>query len=153
MLVNNAISAGIGFVPVVGDVFLAVWKANSRNAALLEEFLRIRGEEYLRIQAGHEIVPNATASSSAVNRADAQQVKPGAGRHPNEVVDGDRARLLSSTSSLASAKNDASSKASSSKSRSSKRFWSWKSSDKTPQIPNEASASSSKGKFIENVNN
>ena len=42
MLANNAVSAGIGFVPLVGDVMLATYKANSRNAALLEEFLRIR---------------------------------------------------------------------------------------------------------------
>lgn len=42
MLVNNAISAGVGFIPVVGDVVLAAFKANSRNAALLEEYLRIR---------------------------------------------------------------------------------------------------------------
>ena len=42
MLANNAISAGVGLVPLVGDVMLATYKANSRNAALLEEFLRIR---------------------------------------------------------------------------------------------------------------
>lgn len=42
MLANNAVSAGVGLVPVVGDIILAAYKANSRNAALLEEFLRIR---------------------------------------------------------------------------------------------------------------
>jgi len=45
MMVNNAVSAGIGLVPLVGDVFLAAWRANSRNANLLEELLRVRGEE------------------------------------------------------------------------------------------------------------
>ncbi|WWC72662.1 uncharacterized protein I206_106626 [Kwoniella pini CBS 10737] len=50
MLVNNAISAGLGFIPIAGDVFLAAWKANSRNAHLLEEFLRIRGQELLAAQ-------------------------------------------------------------------------------------------------------
>ncbi|KAH9058371.1 hypothetical protein EDB87DRAFT_1626373 [Lactarius vividus] len=34
----------IGLVPIVGDVLLAAFRANSRNAALLEEFLRVRGE-------------------------------------------------------------------------------------------------------------
>jgi hypothetical protein len=42
MLANNAVSAGVGLIPLVGDVILATYKANSRNAALLEEFLRIR---------------------------------------------------------------------------------------------------------------
>jgi len=45
---NNLVSAGVGFVPVAGDVVLATFKANSRNAALLE-FLRIRGEEYIKL--------------------------------------------------------------------------------------------------------
>jgi hypothetical protein len=52
MFFNNAVSAGVGFVPIVGDVALAAWKANWRNAALLEEFLRKRGEE--NIAAGQK---------------------------------------------------------------------------------------------------
>jgi len=51
MLFNNAISASIGLVPVVGDVALAIWKANSRNAWLLEEFLTIRGDELLKVRS------------------------------------------------------------------------------------------------------
>lgn len=51
MLVTNAVSASVGFIPVAGDVVLAVIKANSRNAVLLEEFLRIRGEEFLKFEA------------------------------------------------------------------------------------------------------
>jgi len=39
------------FIPIAGDVILGMYKANSRNAALLEEFLRIRGEEFLKIEA------------------------------------------------------------------------------------------------------
>lgn len=34
MLVNNAISAGLGLVPLIGDLGLAAWRANSRNAHL-----------------------------------------------------------------------------------------------------------------------
>ena len=45
MLANNLISATIGFIPLLGDVLLAVYKANSRNAALLEAFLRERAAE------------------------------------------------------------------------------------------------------------
>lgn len=42
MLLNLAIGTGVGAVPIVGDVVLAMWRSNSRNAALLEEFLRQR---------------------------------------------------------------------------------------------------------------
>lgn len=45
MLFNNAVSAGVGLVPLVGDIVLAIWRANWRNAKLLEEFLRVKGEE------------------------------------------------------------------------------------------------------------
>ena len=34
---------------MVGDIAVATFKANSRNAVLLEEYLRIRGEEYLKV--------------------------------------------------------------------------------------------------------
>lgn len=50
MLVNNCVSALAGLIPFAGDVILAVYKANSRNAALLEEFLRIRGEEFMKAE-------------------------------------------------------------------------------------------------------
>ncbi|PWN52828.1 hypothetical protein IE53DRAFT_384721 [Violaceomyces palustris] len=49
MLINNAISAGVGLVPLVGDVALAAWRANSRNANLVEDFLRVKGEENMAL--------------------------------------------------------------------------------------------------------
>lgn len=49
MVFNNMVSAGVGFVPIIGDIAVAGWKANSRNAALLEEFLRIRGLEAINV--------------------------------------------------------------------------------------------------------
>lgn len=36
MVFNSAVSAGVGLVPLVGDVAVAAWKANSRNAHLFE---------------------------------------------------------------------------------------------------------------------
>lgn len=72
MLLNNAISAGVGFVPIVGDIILAMYKANSRNAALLEEYLRVRGEEFLRPEGER--------------KQNSKDVKPGAGRKPNENI-------------------------------------------------------------------
>ncbi|KAI0051043.1 hypothetical protein FA95DRAFT_1461976, partial [Auriscalpium vulgare] len=43
MLLNLGLATSVGLVPLVGDVLLAAWRANSRNAHLLEEFLRVRG--------------------------------------------------------------------------------------------------------------
>ncbi|CAK9787083.1 hypothetical protein CC85DRAFT_285988 [Cutaneotrichosporon oleaginosum] len=57
MLFNNAVSAGVGLVPLVGDIALAVWKANWRNANLLEEFLAQRGADNLAhaAQGAHSV--------------------------------------------------------------------------------------------------
>ena len=82
MLANNAVSAGVGLVPVVGDIVLAAYKANSRNAALLEEFLRIRGEEFLR--------------ADATRQEDASVVKPGAGREQGEAIPGKKSGTMKS---------------------------------------------------------
>ena len=48
MLLNLAIATSVGLVPIVGDVILAAFRANSRNAMLLEEFLRHRMEDVTR---------------------------------------------------------------------------------------------------------
>ncbi|KIL61514.1 hypothetical protein M378DRAFT_166794 [Amanita muscaria Koide BX008] len=50
MLFNSAVSVGFSLIPIAGDICLAAWKANSRNAVLLMEFLRLRGEEALKRQ-------------------------------------------------------------------------------------------------------
>ncbi|KIJ60363.1 hypothetical protein HYDPIDRAFT_161048 [Hydnomerulius pinastri MD-312] len=86
MLLNNAVSALSGLVPVAGDVVLALYKANSRNAMLLEEYLRIRGEEYLRLQAEKEVerTGGATGAASGIPKKDMEQMKPGSGM-PNEA--------------------------------------------------------------------
>ena len=39
MRINILIDLVAGTIPILGDVFDAGWKANSRNLALLEEFL------------------------------------------------------------------------------------------------------------------
>ncbi|KAG6333099.1 hypothetical protein ID866_5990 [Astraeus odoratus] len=80
MLLNCIISAVIGFVPAVGDIAVGVFKPNSRNAALLEEFLRIRGEEYVRMETEMEAKKaGVVAEGSGLSKKDIEQVKPGAG--------------------------------------------------------------------------
>jgi len=85
MLLNNVVSAACGFIPLVGDVILGVYKANSRNAALLEEFLRIRGEEFLKIEVARAEDPGI--------------IKPGAGREQGEKVPGKKTGTLTSAAS------------------------------------------------------
>ena len=70
MVGNQAIATVIGLVPVVGDVGIAAFRTNFRNAALLEEYLRIRGEEFLKAQADRVEDPTV--------------VKPGAGREDSK---------------------------------------------------------------------
>lgn len=90
---NNAVSAGASFIPVVGDVILAMYKANSRNAALLEEYLRIRGEEFLKVQEQERVMQGLqlgnieeTRRTKGVSKKDAKQAKPGAGIGKGEIV-------------------------------------------------------------------
>ena len=117
MLMNNLVSAGVGFVPVAGDVVLAMYKANSRNAALLEEFLRIRGEEYIKlhgerengVKKGPSFFKKLTTggrpeegNKGSSSKADQEQLKPGAGMVPGEVPldkNTEEARPPASTSS------------------------------------------------------
>ena len=77
MLLNNTVSACVGLIPVGGDIVLAVFKANSRNAALLEEFLRIRGEEFLKLQTKEAGGPLSTTNEPP--KKDIDQVNPGHG--------------------------------------------------------------------------
>jgi len=89
MLANNAASALMGLIPFAGDVALAAFKANSRNAALLEEFLRIRGEEFLKVQAERDGKLKKKDAQIAP-ASDLEQIQPGAGKEPGEVVPGEK---------------------------------------------------------------
>jgi len=48
MLINVAFDFLIGLVPFLGDLADMAYKANTRNAVLLEDYLRERGQENLR---------------------------------------------------------------------------------------------------------
>ena len=83
LLLNNAVAAALGFVPLLGDIGVAIYKTNSRNAALLEEFLRIRGAEYLRREA---IAQSGAEIEGEIAPEDVQFIKPGAGIARGELV-------------------------------------------------------------------
>jgi len=48
MMMNIALDFAVGLVPIVGDVADALFRANTRNAALLEAHLREKGKKTLR---------------------------------------------------------------------------------------------------------
>lgn len=50
MIMNIALDFAVGLVPFLGDVADAVFKANTRNAVVLEKFLRKKGQANLKAQ-------------------------------------------------------------------------------------------------------
>ncbi|KNZ47074.1 uncharacterized protein VP01_66g6 [Puccinia sorghi] len=44
MLFNQILATTIGLVPIIGDIVMAIWKVNSRNAALFEDFITLRAK-------------------------------------------------------------------------------------------------------------
>jgi hypothetical protein len=52
MYLNIILDFVIGLVPVLGDIADAMFRANTRNAIILEEHLRESGTEKLRVQGG-----------------------------------------------------------------------------------------------------
>ncbi|TFK98193.1 hypothetical protein BDV98DRAFT_573225 [Pterulicium gracile] len=97
MMMNMTVAGGFGLVPFVGDVVATTIRPNSRNAALLEEFLRIRGEDFLKAGDVEAIEAAATRKGKGkqvetvkgVNVKDAtEDVKPGAGVEKGEIVPG-----------------------------------------------------------------
>jgi len=54
MMFNIVLDFGVGLVPVLGDIADALFRANTRNAVVLEKFLRAKGEENLKGQ-GHPL--------------------------------------------------------------------------------------------------
>lgn len=57
MLINVVIDFIIGLVPFVGDIADAIYKANTRNAVILEKHLREKGAKRLKNQAKRQNLP------------------------------------------------------------------------------------------------
>lgn len=55
MYFNIILDFGIGLVPFLGDIADAVFRANTRNAVVLEKFLRAKGASALKAQG--QVVP------------------------------------------------------------------------------------------------
>lgn len=50
MLFNIVLDFGVGLVPFLGDIADALFRANTRNAVVLEKYLRVKGERALKAQ-------------------------------------------------------------------------------------------------------
>ena len=63
MMLNIMLDFAVGLIPFLGDLADAVFRANTRNAWLLEEYLIKKGEEERKLAAGNPnnlIKPGAT---------------------------------------------------------------------------------------------
>ena len=56
MILNVILDFVVGLVPFLGDLADAVYKCNTRNAILLEEFLRKRGQLAIKRQGAQNVV-------------------------------------------------------------------------------------------------
>ncbi|KAJ7507247.1 hypothetical protein B0H11DRAFT_2219074 [Mycena galericulata] len=83
MLANNAASALMGLIPIAGD-----------------EFLRIRGTEFLKVQAEKEGKLKKKDPQLAP-AGDMEQIQPGSGKEPGEVVAGEKGTKRSLTKWIA----------------------------------------------------
>lgn len=57
MLVNVLFDFVIGFIPIVGDLGDAIYKCNTRNSVLLEDYLRRRAKANLKARRTHDLAP------------------------------------------------------------------------------------------------
>lgn len=70
MLFNQVFVCVCGTVPILGDIVVAIFGCNARNVALFEEYLTVRGAEYLTPERDRRYNPD--------------DIKPGAGMEPAE---------------------------------------------------------------------
>ena len=89
MLLNVAFDFFIGLVPFIGDLADAMYKCNTRNAILLEEHLKKRGQRRLK-RPGHEMTgiedgahdTEGYQSPSRPTTSTAEPARPEPARHP-----------------------------------------------------------------------
>jgi len=67
MAFNQIVGSGIGLVPIFGDIGLTIWKANSRNAALLEEFLIQRVKQSTTAGQGETAIGQTVVDTTKIS--------------------------------------------------------------------------------------
>lgn len=78
MVMNNSMSTAMGFIPLVGDLAIATFKTNSRNAKLLEDCTYYVLTAVLTKRAGSHVAGanTDTATSSGYAAAPSQGARP-----------------------------------------------------------------------------
>lgn len=90
MLANQAITCGCGLVPIIGDLVVAIFACNSRNVALLEQYLTIRGTEYLKPEGDRHYDPEDIKPGAGMERGESPSY------HPTPAANPDQEPLISS---------------------------------------------------------
>ncbi|KAI7946823.1 hypothetical protein MJO29_011350, partial [Puccinia striiformis f. sp. tritici] len=62
MLLNQMLATSIGLVPLIGDIIMAIWKVNSRNAALFEDYITLRAQNGLDLSKPDGVTATETAA-------------------------------------------------------------------------------------------
>ena len=76
MFANQVIACVFGMVPILGDVIVAVFACNSRNVALLEKYLTIRGAEYLKPEGDRHCDPDVIKPGAGMERGESPSYHP-----------------------------------------------------------------------------
>jgi hypothetical protein len=84
MLTNQVITCVCGLVPILGDVAVAIFGCNSRNVALLEEYLSIRGAEYLKPEGARRYDPMDIKPGAGAERGETPSHHPTASANPDQ---------------------------------------------------------------------
>lgn len=92
MLLNIAMDFAVGLVPFLGDVADALFKANSRNAWVLEEYLTKKAQ---LAQAG--ALGNEAAAEAVLDRPSPAKTKTGNGQHHGDLEMGVQDHTLASS--------------------------------------------------------
>lgn len=72
-LFNIIVDFLIGLIPIVGDVVEIMYKANSRNALILEKHLKAKGEKNLGLTRDHgKLIDDTRSISSAAVSEDSE---------------------------------------------------------------------------------
>ncbi|PLW14832.1 hypothetical protein PCANC_18175 [Puccinia coronata f. sp. avenae] len=62
MLFNQILATSVGLIPIIGDILMAIWKVNSRNAALFEDFITLRAKHAMDASQPNAVTPSETAA-------------------------------------------------------------------------------------------
>jgi hypothetical protein len=101
MTTNILVGTALSFIPFAGRIIMALFGPNARNVKLFEEYMRVRGEMYVKLRGSGPLMEEKlegegwwnvlsmrAGGSTGITRKDVGQVKPGAGMTVEEIAAG-----------------------------------------------------------------